>query len=549
MGNNHMTGITRGPRSSQPTARAPDLLPARNPWTLSAYESSTNENLFDELQDIYTDTKDALRSLGSTVEPVKHPNRLSSLGVGRQSQSCPPRAQVISDQSSSSHKRDATRADSPRASPDVQRASIPREAVSGKPGLRVFPIRSPPSEPPNLPPSAPLSQGPKKTSSMSSLRSAERGDSTIAASVSSDERSLSRKSKGSSRMSSRSAGKPRACSSASDSRAPSVKSTGTWEEEVEYLYAQEAESTCDFRWRSAVSPRESSITDNDGDAHPSGWIASSPPLKPATSQMLKVAYSTNDIRKDAATMGSRFRKGTSIGHRGFLAARKGPMDLTGTTLSVPSALDLTSNSTLVSVLSPVYSVTGGDDQPPETPLTADLLQLHEHDPARRISAEYLSDPESICTGGSRYRSSSYSSYESVPKPGAAAAAAGSRDTARLSCASSNGVPDLMHSKRRSKSSLRKSIITRPLESLPQSPDRGTVSSAPRARESIITHRASVIEPLRDSFILPSSEAATPQVRGRAVQRAPPTTPSRLSRYLPSQDAATVSPIDESGGWI
>jgi len=215
----------------------------------------------------------------------------------------------------------------------------------------------------------------------------------------------------------------------------------------------------------------------------------------------------------------------------------------------------------------VFSVTGADDETFKTPNTSSALQFLGglNGANNRGSTEYLSDPESIRTGGSKHRkSSSYGSWESIARPpGGGAGHPPLRDAAaRWSVASTNSIPDLLHSKRKSRSSLlHKSIISRPLESLPQSPDKpsksgGLLEGAGAEEESSIVPRAAQIQPMRNTFVIrraPETEgdrAATAlQGAGRAVQRGRPPTPSQFSRLLQPEEAARVQSDRDAGGWI
>ncbi|KAK3112543.1 hypothetical protein LTR53_011076 [Teratosphaeriaceae sp. CCFEE 6253] len=242
----------------------------------------------------------------------------------------------------------------------------------------------------------------------------------------------------------------------------SLLSAATWEDDVEFCYQQEAESTCHYDWRQNARPTpEPSIAESDGG--PTG-------AQPAVARHQ---------------------------HRGLGLA-------TTTTAS-----------------------------PPFTPKT---LHFRGFDGAPRVRADSLSDPESGSTRSSRDRaSSSCSSYDSAVRYALTAG----REPGRSSIGSLPE-PPVMHGKRQSRSALRQSAISRPLESLPQSPGvEGQDVAAPAEARG---------QGVRDSVVarLPQrpGDRAAMSMAGRAAQH-----PARISRLVAAAGAGRPAAAVKASVWI
>ncbi|KAK5120018.1 hypothetical protein LTR85_007094 [Meristemomyces frigidus] len=533
-------GVERGSPSSRPTSPIPAELPTVRPRLYGSIDQASvvSETMFDESRDTSFDPDAALERFHSNKQPTRHPRRQSSLTALNEQRLKFLQQETRSTfyESNPSSESDAPSDQTQRASPQftgytsaLDDVAEERDSASLRRSFEHIDRTKQPL--PALPPRAL-----NKKSSRSSLRPSNPATASVASIASSDQRSSVK-----SKRSSRSVYQSPAVSSTftcSEARRPSVISDATWEDDVDFCYQQEAESTCNFDWQGFIPARESSIAESDGGVRLSAWLSPSPVTEsgsPSTGQLQPTADFSN---KRAPS--DLHRRGSSVGHRGFLAARKGSSELLQKKGTAPPALGLSVATAPVSILSPVFSVTGADDEAPKVPFSPGTLHFHDFDSANRGSAEYLSDPESVLTGGSKHsKSSSYGSYESIARPAPATA-----DKARWSMASSSSVPDLLHSKRRSNVAVHRSIISRPLESLPQSPGA--------EEESTIVPRATQLEPMRNTFIMrrPQShrETAVLQSAGRAVQRNRPPTPSRFSRLLQVEEgrqlAATAAP-----GWI
>ena len=357
-----------------------------------------------------------------------------------------------------------------------------------------------------------------KKRSTNSLRSAAaRRHSSLAMKILSDH-PVSPTSK---RSSKGSACKSQTCSDASDVRESMVLSDATWEDDVDFCYEQEAESTCNFNWDVGLSARNDSVVQppkTPYHAHSPDLVANS-----ESSVGLDDSTATMPGRRNSQLQGQHTRE-KSVGHRGFLAARKSSNDLKSMAKSSPASIRVTPNLAHVSVLSPVFSISGTEEEAsPKAPLTPGGLGFAG---LEGVNTESLSDPESCRnSGSSRHRkSSSYSSHGSSVR----AAPSAVREAHRWSVASANSLPDLMHSRPRSKLSLSKTMGSRPLESLPQSPgfqDGGEVEAS-----TMVPPRVPV-QSARESFV-----TRKPQTPGDRASLQP--TGRRASRGTPHQRAGT-----------
>jgi hypothetical protein len=167
-------------------------------------------------------------------------------------------------------------------------------------------------------------------------------------------------------------------------------------------------------------------------------------------------------------------------------------------------------------------------------------------PNTYMNAEFLSDPESCRNSGStRHRkSSSYESHESAARP----LHSTTRETTRWSVASASSMPDLMHSRSKSKMMLAKSVISAPLESLPQSPP---YEKDPPLEDSTIVPRELRTQPARSSFVMrrpqtPSDRAILQHAGRSAQERGSRTSPPNRSMYAPPEGAKGRHEVP---GWI
>ena len=330
------------------------------------------------------------------------------------------------------------------------------------------------------------------------------------------------------------------------SRKPSDFSVSdvSWEDSVDLAYEEEAEATCDFAWNAQRQLRHSvsQPADSKRDSAATVYHADSPSLSNASESGVSLhRNSSTDTIADRRVGEQPHKRGTSVGHRGFLAARKNSStpDLLSKAKEPPAPLTFSQASTQVSVLSPVFSVADEDAQ--KTPFTpAELHYPH----IERVSNDYLSDPESYRNShSSKHRkSSSYGSYGSYDSAGARAGGgppSSSANTTRWSIASSgSSIPELMHSRPKSKSSLSRSITSQPLETLPQSPpDSGKEAefqnpSIPHSQPTTTTESGR-----SNAFVLRRSGESSDRVMqaaGRAVQRGRPGSYARYSQHLEPQ---------------
>lgn len=296
-----------------------------------------------------------------------------------------------------------------------------------------------------------------------------------------------------------------------------------WEDDIDFCYQQEAESTCNFDWRTGTPVHDATPEGSvDGGHRSSASIAH---------HSVPVGSRLSD-GCDASSMISstqQHRRGSSVGHRGFLAARNALLDASPKRDHSP----LAPTREFKTCASPTSAnVEREFFKPPFAPGYVHLPGYASN------GGEYLSDMESTLSTVSRHRkSSSYGSYDSGPK----SASSGS-NSPRWSSTSTSSLPDLQQASRRSKLTGPKSKLGTALETLPQSPgyDTETHPTVPRS--------PTLPEPENHDLFLRRPETpgdrAILQHAGRVVQRGRPSTPIRFSRLA-------VAPIQAADGstWI
>lgn len=539
-------GISRGSPSSRPSSPIPVELPTERPRLASplGQATSSDETVFDEERDTRFNPDAASRALHTTGSPTRFPRRYSSLGaLKEQSPQASHRSPDTFYESSSSHEGNAG-----AACDHIQAAQITQIGVASSPVAdrirdqanrlsQSYSYRARQPLPP-LPPQAPLNKPSK--SSPKPERAANVSTPSLAAAESIHASPKSKRSSHSTKIAS-----PATCSTP-DLRRPSTIWDTTWEDDVDFCYEQEAESTCDFDWDGAMTLHRQSV-ESDGGVRLSSYAPSvANGLSRDTTGLARNASDKNECGTKTERLSSqlRSRSSVSVGHRGFLQARNSSVDLSGSKRSSgPPHLEWTPSSTQVSILSPVFSVLDKTETTPTTPLSPDAKHFPRFEATNN---DYLSDPESCLTGGSRHRkSSSYGSYESFARPAAA-----KTETGRWSIASSTSVPELMHSRRKSRQSVQKGMISQPLESLPQSPNQ---SDGSREEDSTIVPRSLRTGPVRNTFVMrrpqTPEDRTTLQAAGRAVQRGRPPTPNRFSRLLSGAEPSGQQPPVGETTWI
>lgn len=329
----------------------------------------------------------------------------------------------------------------------------------------------------------------------------------------------------------------------------------TWEDDIDFAYEQEAETMCDFDWENASCsplPEENEPDSAVPSGHPSpvessGASSPSGGVRLSTSTFQPSAFTSdssivNRARSSSAATSifsstehvnqQQHKRGSSVGHKGFAAARKTSTDVLSK--SSPSLTLEYVPEVTTSTPPPTFSLTEADiETTKKSPTNNSYFPAVEP-----FVAGYLSDPESTQTNSSKHRkSSSYSSYQSSER----SLLLGS-DTTRWSSASSSSMPDLLHSKRKSRSSVAKHRLSRPLESVPHSPsldaedDGLTLPSRPSLwdktqHESLMMRRP---DTCGDRQALYSA--------GRFVQRGRSATPSRMA-------IRPIASDNDEAGWI
>lgn len=356
--------------------------------------------------------------------------------------------------------------------------------VRGRPLRQSFREKQPlPPVPPQEHPAAMVGQKPSKTSLASSrLSMGQRFHPASGVNAAGYPASIaSQKSKRSSKSAA-----PTAHSSTSTRAFSDIPVGLDWEDDIDFAFEQEAEATCDFDWEKYapfMPPTKEELPDpspdgsspdssGGGGVRLSGWID-----EPSALAGGEATMNTSGLPPlfDEDGQPLHHKRGSSVGHRGFLAARNSSTDkLSAKTPPLPVEI---SKHAEVST-------------PPAISLTTDSVGFAAADEGKKSPygmqsyfpafdsciPEYLSDPESTRTGGNRHRkSSSYSSFDSSGRSLQNTSASVSSMSTRWSSASTSSIPDLLHCSTysRKRASVRKSAtsgIFRTLESVPHSPD-------------------------------------------------------------------------------
>ncbi|KAF2159817.1 hypothetical protein M409DRAFT_29629 [Zasmidium cellare ATCC 36951] len=336
-----------------------------------------------------------------------------------------------------------------------------------------------------------------------------------------------------------------------------VLNESTWEDDIDFAYEQEAEAMCDFDWENASCsplPEENepdsaapsghpSPVESSGASSPSGGVRLStstfqPSAFTSDSSIANRARSSSaatSIFSSTENVNQQHKRGSSVGHKGFAAARKTSTDVLSK--SSPSlTLEYVPEVVSTATPPPTFSLTEADIETTKKSPTS-TSYFPAMDP---FVPGYLSDPESAGTDGSRHRkSSSYSSYQSSER----SLLLGS-DTTRWSSASTSSIPDLLHSKRKSRSSVPKHRTSRPLESVPHSP---SLDAEAHDEDNLAVPARNPLWDKSQHDSLMMRRPDTPGDRqvlysaGRTVQRGRSATPSRTA----------IRPITDSdeAGWI
>lgn len=518
----------------------PPVIPQR-----SKRMTPLDESMFDGISQTRFESEDNVLSLEPAKQVVKYPKRYSSLNALDELSKAAgeePGANTFYESSSNASGDPGSRTVSPTMLDDQQdRSKTPASSIDILAGVPNFPL-------PPLPNKRP-SQNQFKKSMASNYAP------NISVVI---PQPVSPRSKRSSR-SLKSSLKSPTFSPHSDSRnSMTFYDDNTWEDDVDFYYEQGAESTCDFNWDVVGAPRKLSAQTNSSQLSiPQSYHAVSPAISNDSTSSFRFKESNTSTETIAERRKSRVaqppshhKRGSSVasvGHRGFLAARKSSTDLTALAESAtPAPIQMAPNPARVSVLSPVFSVTGADDEPQKSPFTPDALKFPRFD---SIITDNLSDPESNRNSGSskHRKSSSYGSHESTARPPPNVA----KETTRWSVASVSSLPDLLHP-RRSKTFLSKTIISAPLETLPQSPP----IEMDGAEESTIVPRELQSQPVRNSFVMrrpqhAADRGAMPDA-GRMVQRriSRPESTQRRSRIIQTPNGLAVPEATKTGPqWI
>ena len=263
-------------------------------------------------------------------------------------------------------------------------------------------------------------------------------------------------------------------------------SEASWEEDVDFCYEQEAESTCDFHW-------DENIEEMDGGFRLSKFVPPNDGSR-ASALFATAAHSTSPLQR---------RRSSIVGHRGFQHAR----------------------TTSVILEAPDHEMSAHRSQEelkedPKPMFGPELMHLS-------ASLGSISDSASTRTGSSgHHKSNSCASYESgvrIPAP--------SSDNRHSSIASLNSVPELMHD-----STARSSTEA----VVPQEP--ATVVPPPAVRPMPVCDIMRKPSTLSNRAILQAGRVVQ---RGRGSAPAN----GRMSRIPSSQSQRPLAEAEEATTWI
>ncbi|KAK1821580.1 hypothetical protein LTR12_003974 [Friedmanniomyces endolithicus] len=544
-------GVERGAPSSRPTSPLCVELDTDRPLIAGSVGpvNGIDQTMFDELRDIAPDTTTKISQPDKFSEPPKHPLRKSSLTtLNDQRLVC--MSQLPPVQAATNHATSTVEDDTAVEQPPVrgrkaeQSLDNVNEEMEGAQARRPVSVIDRSRQPlPALP-----GQHTPARQSRSSLRQPTPANTSVTSFAPSETISSDRTRRSSQRSSCSTFQSPTISRPyrSSTQTLTSPLPNATWEDDVEFCYQHEAESTCNFDWQDNKTLREPSAAQSGIGVRVSTWIAPSPSPTLETSP--------NARRDSCESQAPADVRRSVIGHRGFLAARTNSLLMNNKPTAPPNIQVVPPHpDQQVSMLSPVISIAASDGEASAPGLSPKTLHFRNFDSVQRRSSDNLSDPESNSTLSSRNRTSC-GSYDSgrrtAPTTSTTTAAAAAQETARWSATSSNSMPELMHSERRSRLALQKSSISRPLETLSQSP--GNVAEVrkeaiiPRATRELLSLRKSLVMPHRPQS--PGDRAAMQGV-GRAAPRSRPPTPSRFPPRLVAVDEGRQMVAQRTGEWI
>lgn len=521
-------------------------IPPISPFEGHGLGIETQENETPQSPEPVSPLRDPTNSNDSSIK--RHPKRYSSLGMPNQN-SVPPASRSGAESVALPDIRTPESFYDSNSSSDGDARSPPPEveAKPWKPRIPELNASMPPSfssdydlalrsrQPlPSLPPQPAAARKP----STDQIRGHRMSQASMLSPTLPPTKSISPNSRRSSRAS-RSVNKsPAASRSSPNLRTSSHFSASdlSWEDSVDLAYEEEAESTCDFAWNQRHPPTRgdrsgSRTSDSKRDSAATVSRAESPNLSNRSESLISL-YRNSSTDTIAERRTEDHKRGTSVGHRGFLAARKNSStpDLLSKAKEPPAPLSFSQAPAPVTALSPVFSV-ADEDVAPKTPFTP--AELH-YPRIERVSNDYLSDPESYRNSNSskHRKSSSYGSYGSYDSAGAKAGPPNSsNNTTRWSIASSGSMSELMHNRPKSKSSLSRSVTSQPLETLPQSPPGSGEETETRSAPLSQPEPSKRASPYRGSG---ESSDRVMQAAGRVVQRGRPGSYARYSQNLEPQ---------------
>ncbi|KAI7285238.1 hypothetical protein KC345_g1799 [Hortaea werneckii] len=272
-------------------------------------------------------------------------------------------------------------------------------------------------------------------------------------------------------------------------------SESNWQDDVDFCYEQQAESTCNFDWQNPDPSQveRSSVSESNGSAQ----------------SFIRVPHSSLD-------MSSPWKSGRkSI--EAFVPRTYPP---SGMYMRNVSTGQYTRNSS-------VHPLRNSVNVPPTRMPTYDAA--HTSSQSNGIGSKEENSAANLASTTPHVYNSAAGPQATLP------------GRTRWTFTSTHSVPELLRRRSRERRSIPKFSISQPLETLPQSPadvadSNGQESAHPEAAPGVNT--MTTIRRPESSF-----ERTALQAAGKAVQRSRPPTGNRLSRI------ESVEQFDERAGWI
>ncbi|KAI7482862.1 hypothetical protein KC351_g5480 [Hortaea werneckii] len=487
-------GVARGSPSSRPTSPVPNAAtetPTRGAHSAGFFGTVGNidETMLDKTKDVSVEPKRSFSAAHLNKSLPNPPKRDSSLGALNDQrlkylETPQPTTHEIGNANTCQSRHNALGVPGPDE-PASTLHSVPEEQSLASMAPEPSEIDRTKQPLPPLPPQANI-----KRDSALSMKPFRSSRMSVPSTISSERRS-SKRSSHSTRSCLRSSGS----TTENHVGLESSVSESNWQDDVDFCYEQQAESTCNFDWQNPDPSQveRSSVSESNGSAQsfirvPHSPLAMSTPWKSGRKSIEAFVPRTYPPS-------GMYMRNVSTGHY----ARNSSVHPLRNSVNVPPTRMPTYDAAHTS------SQSNGIGSKEENS-TADLASTIPH------VYNSTAGPQATVTGRTRW-----------------------------TFTSTHSVPELLRRRSRERRSFPKLSISQPLETLPQSP-ADVVD--PNDQESAHSEAASGADKMTTIRRPESSfERTALQAAGKAVQRSRPPTGSRLSRI------ESVEQFDERAGWI